>query len=125
MRRFQRSRRNLPARPKRAVRQIFVPQAIWYASTNNGALKFSEGVKIVKDEEFTVKLDLGGFAVVRLTKGTLQTPEVPNGNALITQVSGDTITDGSQIINMTTRGGVRGPEGLTLGPFVVRFQGYP
>jgi hypothetical protein len=118
MRRFQRSRRNLPARPKKGTRQMDVPQLIWNTTTDIGMLKISEACSSVKDEDFQVfGEDQQPLCVVRCPAG--QTIGAWFNLSLV-RVTAGVITDGCSIRNPTTRGGIRGPDGMTLGPFSIR-----
>ena len=123
MRRFQRSRRTLGSRPRRQPRQVGVPQVIWNTATDLGMIKFTEPCVSTYAEDFTVLTDLGApCCTVRVAAGQTN---VVWGNMNMTRVTAGAILDGYRLVNMTTRGGIRGPEGLTVGPFGCRITVTP
>jgi len=99
---------------------MFVPQVIWHTGTDTGQMKFSEAVDVIRDEDFTVQLDPSGECVIRVTAGQASVPYVPFGNVNCVRVTAGTITDGARCSSATTRGGIRGTEGLTVSPFNTR-----
>jgi hypothetical protein len=118
MRRFQRNRRQLLARPRRQPRQIFVPDMVWTTSTDTGILKVSEACTSIYDEDFQIYSDTGApLFVCRVAAG--QTT-IPWTNFTLTRVTPGAPVDGGRIISSTTRGGIRGPDGMTLAPFGTR-----
>jgi len=95
-----------------------VPQLIWNTTTDLGMMKISEACTSIKDEDFQVYGETQlPLCIVRVTAG-----QTINAwfNLNMVRVTPGAITDGCSIRNPTTRGGIRGPDGMTLGPFQIR-----
>lgn len=100
-----------------------VPQAIWRVATDVGDLKVNEACTVIYPEDFQVYgEDMLPLCVVRVSPPQTIAPWF---NLVMTRVTPGVITDGCSIRSATTRGGIRGPEGMTLAPFTIRITGAP
>lgn len=95
-----------------------VPQVIWQTALDTGMIKFTEAATCVAQEDFQVLTDFGvPLCMVRVSPPQTS---VTWGNMVMSRVTPGVIGDGFRLVSATTRGGVRGPEGMTLAPFACR-----
>jgi len=92
-----------------------VTSFIWTDAAGNGGLRCSENVTTVYDETFTVfKAD----GTPRFDVSVAKNQSAPAYSGLtVLRLSAGTAVLGDPLRSSSTRGGIRGPEGMTLAPF--------